>query len=219
MLFYLISLGFFIYVFMSSFGIKTKKATILNISSCVLAVSLIYYIFSEELTDSFILNFLLSLLPALGGLISLFSFYTTASEKSTEKVVRKGTPVFNVKIVDNEITAASYPSQAHNPTTTTYPSHNTAPVAPAPPYAQTPNPYAQTVETSQETQTQYQPICYKNVKIAGYDSCDVEEAPGFIRIKLTQNNKEYEFYVNNRNIVAYRWPGMSEPENYYYIEG
>jgi hypothetical protein len=244
MLFYLISLAFLVFVFFSSFGEKTTKAQILNVSGCIVAVVCAYYVFSEDLTDSTFWNLVLAVLPIVGGLMALLSLTSTKTDSTpTSQNTPENKPFFNVDIVDDESSAAPHsatytPQAAYTPQQTPYAPYGSyaqqpqyAPQTPYPAYGQQPqyapqaqqapyapytqpNQYAPQAPAQPEPQPQYEPISYINAKIEGFGSCDVVESAEFVKITMRAEGKEYEFYVKDQNVVAYRAEGMSKPQSY-----
>jgi hypothetical protein len=190
MLFYLISLAFLVFVFFSSFGEKTTKAKVLNAIGIIVGIITIYYIFADELTDSVIINILLSAPLALGVLLSLLDV-TDKKDRKQQSVQPNQQTAVNMNINNNLPVSPTY-----NTPTTTY---NTAPVQPNIPLPQ--------------EEEEINIVEYDNITSAA----GIAKAKGTqeaFSIAVYRNNIRYVFNIVDGQMVSYKTPNMTSEKKY-----
>ena len=185
MFIYLLSIVFFVFVLLKGVGKEGIFDKTLIVSAVIVAGYNLYRIFLGEISNSFIVNLLLCVVPGIVffvGLVLVFASKTETSEKKSSKNISNQNKAFyKENIVDNETTKSNYKTSDNG-------TH---------------------IDPDNDA-----PLVYKDSKIDGFGSCDVEETSEFIKITMKNEGKEYEFYVKGQNIVAYRFEGMSSPQSY-----
>lgn len=198
MLVYLLSFVIYVWAFFSGFGEKGVKSKILTVSAMIVASYNIYAIFTKSISNNLFVNILLCIIPLAVFLIGLLfiddkddSKEKNHSYKSSKKTAQYES-VNKTNIVDNELTNKQQSSKQETD-------------------------FSEDSDDNNITHTplnEDEKINYKDSRIDGYGSCDVEETDEYIKITMKADGKEYDFYVENGNIVAYRTNNSGKVESY-----
>ena len=117
MLIYLLSIAFYIFVLIKGVGEKGLISKLLIASAIALSGYNLYRIFAGEISDTFIINLLLAIIPGVVFLVGIVLLFNDNSENNKNTKPQNNTSYFNVNITDNEITqSATHPQSVQLPT-------------------------------------------------------------------------------------------------------
>lgn len=194
MMFYLLSIVFYIYGFLNGLGEESKKGKIITWAYVIVSAINLWMIYTNHISYSILINFLLSVVHIAALLLGLL-FALTSKKKNNEKDGRSDInheSKFNANIVDD----GRYSNPVEN------------------------NPvYKQDVDNNnafdyeQGLISDNTPINYNNLRIDGH-MFDVHGTYSNYKITIYNNGTACEFYVQNGQIVAYRTDGMKNPKSY-----
>ncbi len=186
MIIYLISIAIFIYIFFNGFDGKDKKAKILTLIAVAVSGYDLFYIISGNISQVFLINLLLCIIPAIVFFVGLLFLSDNSPDKTKEddNIDEKPTEEKNNKF--NVDIIDNEISSIRSPET----------------------------NDSKTYLTGNEPINFQNAKVEGFGSCDVIETTEYMKITMRADGKEFEFYVKDANIVAYRLEGMTKPQSY-----
>lgn len=190
MLVYLVFVCYIVFVFFSSFGKKTTMAKVINISGIIVGTLTIYYVFSEDLTDSVLFNILLCIIPTLGALICLLDVTDKKDRKQQPSQPNQQAPL-NENVISNPQVSPTYTAPAT--------AYNTAPIQPT-------NPISQEEEESDIVE-------YDNIT----SSAGLAKATGTkdaFNISVYRNNVRYVFTIVDGQMVSYKTPTMKSEKKY-----